>query len=96
MQINHVLLGFALAVGASARCSDVGGYWCYWDRRCQTYNRDIGTVDPQTGYKVEVSTKYSAVGILYHRTGQIGENCYNDYGGGCLSGWARLWCKQTE
>lgn len=86
----HLLAVILFTNGALATCAQ-DGRSCYWDSKCAKYQDDVGFSDAKGEYAVVASTKFDSVSTLYKKQA-ISRSCYNDYGSGCFSGWARLWC----
>lgn len=95
MQPTSILFILASAVSVQANCKNLvpwGGPYrdCYWDP-CGS-SRQIGN-DDGTGYKV-IATTEQYTGRALAAMSEISQDCYKDYGIGCLSGYSSLFCQK--
>ncbi|KAM3550002.1 hypothetical protein MY1884_008468 [Beauveria asiatica] len=90
-----IVAGAAMMQMASANCK-IGNAECEWfgtSTECGGTNRWIGDWDEE-GRQLSYWTRRMSIGSLYAKYPALGEDCYNDYGLGCVGGYKHLWCKE--
>ncbi|KAM3483196.1 hypothetical protein MY8738_003391 [Beauveria namnaoensis] len=90
-----IVAGASMMQMASANCK-IGNAECEWfgtSTECGGTNSWIGDWD-EDGRQLSYWTRRLSIGSLYAKYPALGEDCYNDYGLGCVGGYKRLWCKE--
>ncbi|RAK81423.1 uncharacterized protein BO72DRAFT_524376 [Aspergillus fijiensis CBS 313.89] len=84
-----------LATGAYSKCQMAGFNECKWwgsSPFCGSSKSAPGDTDSD-GWLFVASTRTKNWDVLCR---EISESCCRDYGDGCLSGYKRLWCHDSE
>ncbi|KAM3457768.1 hypothetical protein MY3296_000841 [Beauveria thailandica] len=90
-----IVAGAAMMQMASANCK-IGNAECEWlgtSTECGGTDSWIGDWD-EDGRQLSYWTRRMSIESLYAKYPALGEDCYNDYGLGCVGGYKRLWCKE--
>ncbi|KGQ07693.1 hypothetical protein BBAD15_g6977 [Beauveria bassiana D1-5] len=90
-----IVAGASMMQMALANCK-IGNAECEWfgtSTECGGTNSWIGDWDEE-GRQLSYWTRRMSIGSLYAKYPALGEDCYNDYGLGCVGGYKRLWCKE--
>ncbi|EFY93964.1 hypothetical protein X797_010739 [Metarhizium robertsii] len=90
-----IAIGAVMMRTASAKCK-IGNAECEWfgkSTECGGTEHKIGDWDEE-GRQLTYWTRRLSIGALFEKYPGLGQECYNDYGLGCVGGYKRLWCRE--
>jgi hypothetical protein len=82
----------ALVSGVASSCDNGTCEWFGSAPFCGSSGANYGDKDSD-GRTYIASTK-DATRSQIRDSGEISSSCFEDYGGGCITGYKRLWCKR--
>ncbi|KAL2075007.1 hypothetical protein VTL71DRAFT_8787 [Oculimacula yallundae] len=95
MYFRTTLTALVACLLTGVHSCEQGGMYCQWYGEapsCGSSNFSWGDYDGDE--KLVATTKWHNIHQLLH-TKDINKACYDEYGGGCVWGYKRLWCKKT-